>query len=81
MDFPGRHGMRKSPDVVAARIEQRVAELRLLAAATAVVWGRSPGRPFEQIAGEARDGTERFIEGTRRVLGAPQDRRAARWLG
>jgi hypothetical protein len=69
----------KNPqDVVAARIEQRVAELRLLAAMTAVVWGRSPGRPFEQVAGEAQDGTERFIERMRRVLGAPQDRRAAR---
>jgi hypothetical protein len=70
-------GVRKSPDVIAALIAQRVAELHLLAAATAVVWGRSPGRSFEQIAGEAQDNTERFIERTRRVLSAPGDHRAA----
>jgi hypothetical protein len=71
VDFPGRHGMKKSPDVIAARIEQRVAELNLLAATTAVVWGRSPEKSFEQIAGEAQDSTDRFIERTRRMLSAP----------
>jgi hypothetical protein len=57
--------LKKSQEVVTMRIEQRVAELQLLAAATAVAWGRSPGRPFERIADEARDSTDRFIEAHR----------------
>jgi hypothetical protein len=77
VDFSGGHGVRKSPDVVAALIGQRVAELHLLAAATAVVWG-SPGRSFEQIAGEAQDGAACFIARTRRALSGPEDGQAAR---
>jgi hypothetical protein len=52
----------------AAMMALRVSELRLLAAATAVVWGRSQGKSFEQIARKARDGAERFVEQTRRAI-------------
>jgi hypothetical protein len=48
--------------LLAARITLRVAELRLLAAATAVVWGRTPRKSFEQIAGEAHASAKRFLE-------------------
>jgi len=56
----GRHGVNGQQDAdarasLAARIALRVAELRLLGAATAVVWGRSPKKSFEQIAGEAHE--------------------------
>ena len=40
-------------EVSAAMIALRVAELRVLAAATAVLWGRSPTKSFEQIASAA----------------------------
>jgi hypothetical protein len=43
-------------------IALRVAELRVLAAWTAVVWGRSPGKSFEQIVSEVHDSTKRFVE-------------------
>ena len=67
----GGHGVNGQPDVgvatatldpelIAARIALRVAQLGVLAATTAVVWGRSPGKPFEQIAGEALARARRF---------------------
>jgi hypothetical protein len=64
----GGHGVNGPQDATArasldALITLRVAELRVLAATTAVVWGRSPGRTFEQIAGEAHDGAKRFLCG------------------
>jgi hypothetical protein len=65
--------VKNPPELVALRIEQRVAELQLLAAATAVVWGRSPGLPFEAIADEAQNDARRFIERTRRALGVPAE--------
>jgi hypothetical protein len=65
--------MKKPADVVTARIEQKIAELRVLACTTAVLWGRSPDRPFEQIVDEAQDSTARFVERTRRALSAPAE--------
>jgi hypothetical protein len=64
--------VKKPAHIVTARIEQRVAELQLLAAATAVVWGRSPGRSFERIADEAQDDTGRFLA---RIVAALHDTR------
>jgi hypothetical protein len=67
---PSGNGMNgQDATVRAAMITLRVAELRLLAAATAVAWGRSPGKSFEQIAGEAHDSAKRFLEALRTVIG------------
>jgi hypothetical protein len=68
--------VKKSPEVVALRIEQRVAELRVLAAATVVAWGQSPGLPFEVIADAARADTEKFIQETRLWLDGKGDQPA-----
>lgn len=55
-------------ELSAAMIALRVAELRLLAATTAVVWGRSPRKSFEQIASAARQALRLHAE--KRLLSA-----------
>jgi hypothetical protein len=48
--------------LTASRISLRVAELRVLAATTAVVWGRSQSAPPEQIIAQALVTTQSWLE-------------------
>ena len=48
--------------LTAARIALRVAELSVLAATTAVVWGRSQSAPHGQIMAEARVTTRVWLK-------------------
>jgi hypothetical protein len=65
--------VKRPSDVVAAKIAQRTAELELLGATTAALKARHPEWPFDQVAAEAKAGTERFLERSRRMFNSTDD--------
>jgi hypothetical protein len=53
--------IRVDTELGAAMVALRVAELRLLAATTAVVWGRAQSAPAERIVAEASARTQDYL--------------------